>query len=31
VRETAEYHDFMVGVERGNLPLTLDHPAKEER
>jgi len=31
VRETAEYHDFMVRVERGIIPLTLDHPAKEKR
>ena len=31
VRETAEYHDFMVRVEMANFQLTLVHPAKEKR
>ena len=30
VCETAERHDLMVSVERGNLPRTLVHPAKEK-
>jgi len=31
LRETAEYHDFIVRVERGNIPRALVQPAKEKR
>jgi len=30
VRETAKYHNFMVRVEKGNIPRTHVHPAKEK-